>query len=182
MYDAEDDEEKAEIVAKWRRSERYGRGLSSALKQNPALKEELEALSEEGQCVAGAALVAEKNHPRGLLAAAKQAPGSSEVSGCFRTYLQRILEGENQTSRQLPLRATPPCPPLRPAHCIPTLLQTALRLRTELYCCEGGKRTTQKAEAAEMYDAVARHLPGQRRAATIRWTPTPHPWHCPRVC
>jgi len=55
--------------------------LSSALNKNPALKQQLDALPEEGQCVAGAALVAENNHQRGLLAAAKQAPGSSGFQG-----------------------------------------------------------------------------------------------------
>jgi hypothetical protein len=140
-YETADDEGQAEIGVKLRSEECYKRDLISAL-NDPAQKKEYKALPAEEQHRVGAALVAKFRHQAALLGVAKRAPGACKYRGVTanRGKWKALIKPEGKKRIYLggtftTVRATPPCPPLRPAHCIPTLPQTALHLRTELHCC-----------------------------------------------
>jgi len=164
-YDAADEEEQIEILAELRRKEMYKRNLRSALDRlDSGHKKVYEELSEERQRAAGAALVARRRLQRGLASYRKESLGPSGLRGvCVKNkkYLAAQISFEGKMLHLGyfdTVRATPPCPPLRPAHCIPLSCKTALRLRTELYSCGGGKCTTQAEEAARAYDSASRLL------------------------
>jgi hypothetical protein len=180
-YDDADDERRDEIKDELRRESQRERNLKGALGQDPERKKKYEALPAKEKCAAAAALVVEFRLQRGLSCAAKRVRGASGFRGvyvqgrdktkwwaCISQLGQNIYLGTFTT-----VCATPPCPPLRPAHCIPLSCKTALRLRTELHVV--GAANAQRRRRRRRGRTTRQHafLNG-RSCAISSWSPTAH--------